>query len=84
MLVWIDISHFHLLTDTDPLVKEYDLLFRGESLQWICNLDIDLKFDDLAQLAHRDVITHVEPEKELAKEFLILDHLRIDWLNHHC
>ena len=56
MLIRVERLNVHLLTHTDPLVEENDLLFRCQSLKRIRDLDVDLKLDDLTELTNRYIV----------------------------
>lgn len=53
-------------------------------MQGVRDLHVDFELDDFAEFADRDVVRDVEAEKELAEQFLAIDHLRVDRFNDDC
>ena len=70
-----------MLTNTDALVEENDFFLRGQALQWVRDLHINLELDDLAQLTYHDVVADMETEEEFAKKSLVLNDLIVDGLD---
>ena len=56
MLIGVQILDFHRFTYTNPLIEKDHFVFGSQSLHRVRYLDINLEFDDLAQLSHRNVI----------------------------
>ena len=70
-----------MLTNTDALVEENDFFLRGQALQWVRDLHINLELDDLTQLTYHDVVADMETEEEFAKKSLVLNDLIVDGLD---
>ena len=51
MLTLVQTLYIHGLAHAYSLIEEDHFLLLGKSAQWVSDLDIDLEFDDFAELA---------------------------------
>ena len=66
-----------------PLIKKDNSVFLSESHIWIKYLRVYFKLHDLTKLTDLQIVAHMEAEKELSDQALLIYHLGIDAFDHY-
>ena len=65
------------------LIKKDNSVFLPEPHIWIKYLRVYLKLHDLTKLPNLQIVAHMEAEKELSYQALLINHLGIDAFDHY-